>query len=111
MAKDRSCTPMSHLGDVYSPATLTSVGSAVSVYMSPDAGTTERTSEELGMDIAPALPPIRNNHNQSMPSPKMPVIHAPSMKHPHPTRLHSPKVRISLLLAAMSSSVSRKPQS
>lgn len=96
MGQDRACTPTSHLGDVQSPATLTSVGSAVSVHVAPDAvGTTERTSDDLGMEIAPALPPIKNSYNQSMPSPKMPVVvpHGPSMQRSHPPRLHSPKVR------------------
>ncbi|CAM6089758.1 unnamed protein product [Calypogeia fissa] len=88
-------TPTSHLGDVQSPATLTSVGSAVSVYVAPEAGTTERTSDELGMDFAPALPPIKNSYNHpSVPSPKMPVVpHGPSMQRSHPPRLHSPKAQ------------------
>lgn len=92
MVHDGAYTPASHVGDVQSPATLTSVGSAVSVFMAPDAGTTERNSDEMGVDFAPALPPIRNSYNQSVLSPKIPASHAPSVQRPLPPRLHTPKV-------------------
>ncbi|BBN01677.1 renal tumor antigen [Marchantia polymorpha subsp. ruderalis] len=93
MVHDGAYTPASHVGDVQSPATLTSVGSAVSVFMAPDAGTTERNSDEMGVDFAPALPPIRNSYNQSVLSPKIPASHAPSVQRPLPPRLHTPKAQ------------------
>ncbi|KAL3695768.1 hypothetical protein R1sor_009844 [Riccia sorocarpa] len=96
MAYEGAYTPASHIGDVQSPGTLTSVGSAVSVYVAPDAGiVTDRNQDDMGMECSPALPPIRNNNNnfnQSGLSPKITASHA-TLQRSLPPRLHSPKAQ------------------
>ncbi|KAL2642367.1 hypothetical protein R1flu_009954 [Riccia fluitans] len=88
-------TPASHIGDVQSPGTLTSVGSTVSFYVAPDAGiVTARNPDEMGVECG--LPLIRNNtnnnYNQSGLSPKVTASHAP-VQRSLPPRLHSPKAQ------------------
>ncbi|CAM6011507.1 unnamed protein product [Sphagnum balticum] len=95
--RDANSTPLSNFADVESTATLTSVGSAVSMHVAAHEGTTTTTgptqrdnnnNEEA--EHAHALPPIKNSYNLlSMLSPK---VHAGGSNFRNNSqRLHTPK--------------------
>lgn len=87
-------TPLSNVADMHSPATYTSVGSAVSNYVAPEAGPAQRdNSDEACMEFGHALPPIKSNsyNISNMLSPKLPGAAANThFKSSH--RLQTPKV-------------------
>lgn len=93
-AREGDSTPLSNFADMHSPATHTSVGSAVSNYLAPEAGSTQRDStEETCMDFAHGLPPIKNPYNLSVLSPKLPCLNnANSTNLKTNQRLQTPKV-------------------
>ncbi|KAH9546127.1 hypothetical protein CY35_12G079500 [Sphagnum magellanicum] len=96
--RDANSTPLSNFADVESTATLTSVGSAVSMHVAAHEATTTTTgptqrdnnnnNEEA--EHAHALPPIKNSYNLlSMLSPK---VHAGGSNFRNNSqRLHTPK--------------------
>ena len=94
VARDGDSTPLSNFADVHSPATITSVGSAVSMYVAPEPGPPQRdNSAENGVDFAHGLPPIKNNYNNySMLSPKVPAPSSVANFRSNNPRLHTPKV-------------------
>ena len=91
-SREGDSTPLSNFADMHSPATYTSVGSAVSNYVAPEAGPTLRDSnEEACMEFGQALPPIKSsNHNISTLSPKLSAANT-NFKN---NRLQTPKVRL-----------------
>lgn len=95
VARDGDSTPLSNFADLHSPATLTSIGSAISMSVVPELGPPQRDNNaENGVDFAHALPPIKNNYNNSsMLSPKLlvPTLVANFRNNNNP-RLHTPKV-------------------
>ncbi len=113
--RDANSTPLSNFADVESTATLTSVGSAVSMHVAAHEATTTTTgptqrdnnnNEEA--EHAHALPPIKNSYNLlSMLSPK---VHAGGSNFRNNSqRLHTPKVIRSscfLVLLVISGSLS-----
>ncbi len=113
--RDANSTPLSNFADVESTATLTSVGSAVSMHVAAHEATTttggptqrdNNNNEEA--EHAHALPPIKNSYNLlSMLSPK--VHGGGSNFRNNSQRLHTPKVIRSscfLLLFVISVSLS-----
>lgn len=113
--RDANSTPLSNFADVESTATLTSVGSAVSMHVAAHEATTttggptqrdNNNNEEA--EHAHALPPIKNSYNLlSMLSPK--VHGGGSNFRNNSQRLHTPKVIRSscfLLLLVISVSLS-----
>lgn len=93
-ARDGDSTPLSNIADLHSPATHTTVGSAVSNYVAPEAGPTQRDNiEENSMEFAHALPPIKNSYSLSMLSPKLPCPnHGNASNFKSNPRLQTPKV-------------------
>jgi hypothetical protein len=114
--RDANSTPLSNFADVESTATLTSVGSAVSMHVAAHEATTTTTGGPTQRDNnnneeaehAHALPPIKNSYNLlSMLSPK--VHGGGSNFRNNSQRLHTPKVIRSscfLLLSVISVSLS-----
>jgi len=114
--RDANSTPLSNFADVESTATLTSVGSAVSMHVAAHEATTTTTGGPTQRDNnnneeaehAHALPPIKNSYNLlSMLSPK--VHGGGSNFRNNSQRLHTPKVIRSscfLLLLVISVSLS-----
>lgn len=86
-------TPLSNFADMHSPCTYISVGSAISNYVAPEAGPTQReNAEEACMEFGHALPPIKSNsYNTSMFSNKLPNANTSSKSS---QRLQTPKVYI-----------------
>ncbi|KAG0582950.1 hypothetical protein KC19_3G097300 [Ceratodon purpureus] len=72
--REGDSTPLSNFADMHSPATYTSVGSAVSNHIVHEAGPTQRdNNDDSCMEFGHALPPIKsNNYNTSMLSPQVP---------------------------------------
>jgi hypothetical protein len=95
--RDANSTPLSNFADVESTATLTSVGSAVSMHVAAHeattttTGPTQRDNNNEEAEHAHALPPIKNSYNLlSMLSPK---VHAGGSNFRNNSqRLHTPKV-------------------
>ncbi len=114
--RDANSTPLSNFADVESTATLTSVGSAVSMHVAAHEATTTTTGGPTQRDNnnneeaehTHALPPIKNSYNLlSMLSPK--VHGGGSNFRNNSQRLHTPKVIRSscfLLLLVISVSLS-----
>lgn len=74
-------TPVSHFGDILSPATLPSVGSTLSMYAGPaENGITYRDLDDGNTDISYGLPPIKGSYSHSMVSPKITLSHAPNFR-------------------------------
>ncbi|KAJ7531743.1 hypothetical protein O6H91_14G057200 [Diphasiastrum complanatum] len=83
-------TPLSHFGDINSPATLPSVGSAKSMFPM-DTGGTHRDLDDGAADCVHTLPPIKSNYSFSMLSPKSKMSMYHAANHQRPPRLSSPK--------------------
>lgn len=85
-------TPLSNFADMHSPATYTS-GSAVSNYVAPEVGPTQRdNSEEACMEFGHALPPIKSSYNNPTLSPKLLGQNNGSSNFKNNQRLQTPKV-------------------
>ncbi|XP_024389105.1 uncharacterized protein [Physcomitrium patens] len=84
-------TPLSNFADMHSPATYTS-GSAVSNYVAPEVGPTQRdNSEEACMEFGHALPPIKSSYNNPTLSPKLLGQNNGSSNFKNNQRLQTPK--------------------
>jgi hypothetical protein len=90
--REGESTLLSNITDMHSPTTYTSMGSAVSNYVAPEASPTQRdNNEEACMEFGHALPPIKSSsYNISTPSPKMPSVNTNFKSN----RLQTPKVQL-----------------
>ncbi len=108
VARDTSsATPLSNFADVESPATLTSVGSAMSTHVVQEFKPTQRennNNEDIDHSSMHVLPPIKNNYSLSILSPKArigPTLASNFRSNNH--RVHTPKVFIFVFFHSCSS--------
>lgn len=97
--RDRDYIPRSNFADVHSLATLSSMGSPVSMYVAPEVERGPMQMDSIADQLAPGLPSLKNSSNlSSLLAPKVPApgMHAASTirSNNNNQRLHqiSPKV-------------------